>query len=314
MKFLVVRNIDDESLERLRSVSPEIEVIVAKTVEDAAAKATDVEAVYSPGLLAREILVAGKKLRWVQIGGAGVETSLYPEMVESDVILTNTSGAYDIPIADHVLAMILCFARGLNLFIRHQMEGMWKRASVDELARQTILIIGLGSIGMAVAQRAQGFGMRILAVDVMEIANPEYVERVEKPEKLHEILPEADFVAICCPLTEKTYRLMGEAEFQKMKPAAYVINPARGKVIDESALVHALSEKEIAGAGLDVFEKEPLPADSPLWKMPNVIITTHTAGGSPLRQERMMDIVCENLRRFSTGEPLINVVNKEAGF
>ncbi len=314
MKFLVAHNIDAKSLERLRSVSSEVEVIVAKTREVAVTKVTDADAVYGGGQLAREIFVAGKKLRWAQIRGAGVEASLYPEMVESDVILTNTSGAYDIPIADHAFAMMLCLARGLNIFIRHQIEGVWKGTPVLELARQTVLIVGLGSIGLAVAQRAHGFDMRILASDVMEVDRPEYGERVEKPEKLHELLPEADFIAICCPLTQKTQGLIGEAEIQKIKPTAYIINPARGKIIDQSAMIRALSENRIAGAGLDVFEQEPLPADSPLWKMPNVIITTHTAGSSPSTVERITDIVCENLRRFSAGEPLINVVNKKTGF
>jgi len=314
MKLLIAHNIDAGSLERLRSVSSEVEVIVANTLEYAVVKVADVDAVYSAARLAREVFLAGKKLQWVQIGGAGVEVSLYQEMVESDVILTNTSGAYDIPIADHVFAMILCLARGLNMFIRHQIDGVWKGAPLLELAEQTILIIGLGSIGLAVAQRAHGFDMRIIAADVMEVDGPEYVERVEKPENLHELLPEADFVAVCCPLTQGTYRLIGEAEFQKMKPTAYMINPARGKIIDQSAMIHALSEKRIAGAGLDVFEEEPLPADSPLWKMENVVITTHSAGGSPATGGRLMDIVCENLRRFSAGEPLINVVNKKMGF
>jgi D-2-hydroxyacid dehydrogenase (NADP+) len=157
MKFLIAHNIDDGSLERLRSVSPEIKVIVASTLEDAVMKVADVDAVYSRGSLERNVFLAGKKLRWVQIGGAGVEDTLYSEMVESDVVLTNASGAFDIPISDHVLAMILCFARGLNMFLRHQIEGVWKGTSLNELARQTILIIGLGSIGMAVAQRAHGF-------------------------------------------------------------------------------------------------------------------------------------------------------------
>ena len=314
MKFVVAHSIDAESLERLRSVSPEIEVIVAKTSEEAVIEVADADAVYGGGTLAREILLAGKKLRWVQMRGAGVDASLYPEMVESDVVLTNTSGAYDIPIADHVFAMILCLSRGLNMFIRHQMEGVWKGAPVLELAKQTLTIIGLGSIGLAVAQRAHGFDMRILAVDMMAVNKPEYVERVEKPEKLHELLPESDFIAVCCPLTQKTHKLIGEAEFQKMKPTAYLINPARGKIIDQSAMIRALSEKRIAGAGLDVFEQEPLPADSPLWKMPNVIITTHSAGASPSTGDRITDITCENLRRFSAGEPLINVVDKGTGF
>lgn len=314
MKFLVANNIEDNSLQRLRSVSPNVELIVANSVEDAVAKVSDVDAVYSRAWLEREIFLAGKRLRWVQIGGAGIEATLYREMIDSDVVLTNASGAFDMPIADHVFAMILCFSRGLNMFIRHQIEGIWKGTRLLELSGQRLLIIGLGSIGMAVAQRAHGFGMRIIAVDVMEVDRPEYIQRVEKPEKLHDLLPEADFISICCPLTEKTHKLIGEAEFKKMKPTAYIINPARGRIIDESAMIHALSERLIAGAGLDVFEQEPLPSHSPLWKMPNVIITTHSAGGSPATGERIMDIVCENLRRFMVGEQLINIVDKNAGF
>jgi len=176
------------------------------------------------------------------------------------------------------------------------------------------LIIGLGSIGTAVAQRANGFEMRILAIDLMPPEKPDYVEKIEKPENLHDLLPEADFIAVCCPLTKNTYRMIGEAEFQRMKPSAYVINIARGKIIDEAAMIKALKEKRIAGAGLDVFEKEPLPADSELWEMSNVIITTHTAGVAPETGERTFGIFCENLQRFVKREPLINVVNKRAGF
>ncbi|HIE26063.1 TPA: D-2-hydroxyacid dehydrogenase [Candidatus Poribacteria bacterium] len=309
------------NLERLRAVVPDVEFIVAKSKEEAIEKITDVDAVYAGPWLERDILLAAsEKLRWVQISSAGVDATLYPEMVESDVILTNASGAYDIPIAEHVFSMILCFSRGLNTFIRRQLagvwrvEGVWRRTFLMQLAGQTILIIGLGSIGLAVAQRAHGFEMRILAIDPMAVEKPDYVERVEKPDKLHELLSEADFITICCPLTKTTFKMIGEAEFQKMKPSAHIINIARGKIIDEAALIRALQEKRIAGAGLDVFEQEPLPPDSPLWQMPNVIITPHSAGASPPTGERTFQIFCENLGRFVAGEPLINVVDKGAGF
>jgi len=315
MKLLIVSGIRGGDVERLRTVAPDVEFIVAKTKEEAIKKIADADAAYGGGWLQRDIfLAASEKLRWVQIGGAGVDATLYPEMVESDVILTNASGAFDIPISEHVFSMILCFSRGLNMFIRHQLEGVWRGTSLMQLAGQTILIIGLGNIGLAVAQRAHGFEMRILAIDPMATEKPDYVERLEKSDKLHDLLSEADFVAICCPLTKTTFKMIGEAEFQKMKPSAHIINIARGKIIDEAALIRALQEKKIAGAGLDVFEQEPLPADSPLWQMPNVVITTHSAGAAPPTGERSFQIFRENLRRFVAGEPLTNVVDKRAGF
>ena len=315
MKLLIVSGTRGGDMERLRVVAPNVEFIVAKNKEEAIEKIPDADAAYGGAWLDRDIfLAATDKLRWVQIGGAGVDATLYPEMVESDVILTNASGAFDIPISEHVFSMILCFSRGLNMFIRHQLEGVWRGTSLMQLAGQTILIIGLGSIGLAVAQRAHGFEMRILAIDPMATEKPDYVEQLEKPDKLQDLLPETDFVAICCPLTKSTFKMIGEAEFQKMKPSSHIINIARGKIIDEASLIRALQEKRIAGAGLDVFEQEPLPADSPLWQMPNVIITTHAAGVSPPTGERSFQIFAENLKRFVASEPLINVVDKRAGF
>lgn len=315
MKILLASGIRGGSLDIVREIASGVEFIVAESEEDAKEKANDADAIYASGWLKREIFLASSaKLKWVQIGGAGVDVTLYPEMVASDVILTNASGAFDIPIAEHVFAMILCFSRGLNRFIRHQMEGKWRGSSMMQLSGKTILVVGLGSIGSAVAKRANGLEMRILAIDLFPPEKPDYVERIEKPEKIHELLPEADFISICCPLTKDTYRMIGESEFHKMKPSAYLINIARGKIIDEAALIKALKEERIAGAGLDVFEEEPLPEDSELWNMPNVIITPHSAGVSPETGDRTFGIFCENLKRFVTGEPLINVVDKKAGF
>lgn len=319
MKLLIISGTRGGDMERLRAVAPDVEFIVAKSKEEAIEKIADVDAAYGGARLERDIfLAASDKLRWVQIGSAGAEATLYQEMVESDVILTNASGAFGLPISEHMFSLILCFSRGLNMFIRNQLEGSWgggpNRPNLMQLAGQTILIIGLGNIGLAVAQRADGFEMRILAVDPMATEKPDYVERLEKTDKLHDLLPEADFVSICCPLTKTTFKMIGEAEFQKMKPSAHIINIARGKIIDEAALIRALQEKRIAGAGLDVFEEEPLPEDSPLWQMSNVVITPHSAGASPPTDERCFQIFCDNVKRFVAGEPLMNVVDKNAGF
>jgi len=319
MKILIVSRTRGGNMERLLAAAPEVEFIVANTKEESIEKIPDVDAAYGSAWLERDVFVAASdKLRWVQIGSAGAENTLYPEMVESDVILTNASGAFGKPISEHMFSLILGFSRGLNMFIRNQLENSWgsrvRRPNLMQLAGQTILIIGLGNIGLSVAQRAHGFEMRILAVDPMATEKPDYVERLEKNEKLHELLPEADFVSICCPLTKSTFKMIGEAEFQKMKPTAHIINIARGKIIDEASLILALQEKRIAGAGLDVFEDEPLTKDSPLWQMSNVIITPHSAGASPPTDERCFQIFCDNVKRFVAGEPLMNVVNKNAGF
>lgn len=318
MKLLIAHKIETKYLEQIQSVSPQIEMIVAQDEAEAVNKAADCDAIYARGRLPKPIFLAAKKAKWVQIGGAGVDATLYDEMVKSPVILTNASGAFDIPIAEHVFSMILAFTRGLNVFLRHQLQKEWRGTNLLQLAGSTIVIVGLGSIGGAVAKRAYGFEMRIIGVDPMlpESEKPDYVEKLVRPDKsqLHEALSEADLVAICCPLTKQTYHMFGEAEFSRLKPTAYVINIARGKIIDEPALIKALKEKKIAGAGLDVFEQEPLPKESELWDLPNVIVTTHSAGGSPQTTQRGVDILCENLKRFVSGQPLINVVNKELGF
>jgi phosphoglycerate dehydrogenase-like enzyme len=215
------------------------------------------------------------------------------------------------------MALILSFSRAINILIRRQMDEIWEsRANLPatEIADQTLGIIGLGGIGLEVAKRADAFGMRILAVDPVQTQKPDYIEHLWRMDKFHDMLKESDFVAICCPLTPKTKHMVGEEEFMCMKPTAYLINIARGGIVDQEALIKALTAKEIAGAGIDVTEPEPLPKGNPLWQMENVIITPHIAGQSPYSGRRLMKLLCENLRRFTAGEPLLNTVDKKLGY
>ena len=310
MKILIP-SMGQEMLERLGVAAPDVQIVIANDEQDAREKIVYADAACT--FVTPEFIRAGKKLRWVQVVSAGVETYLFPELVESDIILTNCKVIYGIQLAEHAMALILGFSRAINILIRRQMEEIWEsRANLPatEIRGQTLGIIGLGGTGLELAQRARAFGMRILAVDPTQTQRPEYAESLWHPEKLHDMLREADFVAVCCPLTRQTRHMMGEEEFRSMKPTAYLINVTRGGVVDQEALIRALQEKEIAGAGIDVTTPEPLPKGNPLWGMENVILTPHMSGQSPYAGRRFRELFCENVRRFAAGEPLLNVVDK----
>jgi phosphoglycerate dehydrogenase-like enzyme len=297
-------------------VSSEIEVACASNLEGAIAAAAEVEVIQT-GAWSDALLRAAPKLKWVQNGGAGVERFMTPEFIASPVILTNAQGVYAVPIADHVLAFVLHFARCFGDFGRAQQQSHWAgwdECAPDELCERTLGIIGLGGIGSEVAKRAKGFGMRVIATRRRSEKASDYAAEVRGDGELEWLLAESDYVAICAPLTPQTRHLIGEEQLRRMKPTACIINIARGGLIDQRALATALREGVIAGAGLDVFEQEPLPEDSPLWALPNVMITPHTAGSSPRSHARFMALFCGNLRRYLAGEPLLNVVNKVEGY
>ena len=314
MKFLVP-SMDEQALSQLREDAPAVEIIVAQNQNDALNKVVDVDAAYT--FVTPEFIRLGKTLRWVQVASAGVESYLFPELVESDIILTNAKGVYGVHIAEHVIAFILSFGRAINILVHRQIDEIWEsRANlpVIEIGGQTLGIIGLGGIGLEVAKNAHALGMRILAVDPTQTHQPDYIEHLWRLDKLHNMLRESDFAAICCPLTPQTRHMMSAEEFKCMKPTAYLINIARGGIVDQEALIKALETKEIAGAGLDVTEPEPLPKGNPLWQMENVIITPHMSGQSPISGRRLMKLLAENLKRFANGEPLLNVVDKKLGY
>jgi phosphoglycerate dehydrogenase-like enzyme len=220
-------------------------------------------------------------------------------------------------VTEHILALLLSFARQLPLAFAAQRQREWVHAENDqvfELAGKTLLLVGLGPIGRCTARVASAFGMRVLAVRRRTAGAEPGVERIGTMDDLPELLPEADFVVLVVPFTAQTHHLIGASALARMKPSAYLINVGRGGLVDEDALIVALAESRIAGAGLDVFEQEPLPAGSPLWDLPNVILTAHYAGVTPDYDRRATAIFLDNLKRYVAGEPLRNVVDKRLGY
>lgn len=318
-RVVLVSSIDDEDRAALREAAPNLELIVGLTPEEALARAAEVDGI-DWRYCTPELLRAATRLRWVQIGSAGVERYLaIPELREAEgVVVTNMQGVHGPTIADHSMALLLALTRDLPWQADSTRAGGWSRegsgAPVVVLEGRTMLVVGLGGIGREVAQRAKGFGMRVLATRRSDVAPPAFVDRQETPDHLHELLAESDVVVLCVPLTDETEGLIGAEELALMRPGGYLINIARGRVVQTDALVAALDSGHLAGAGLDVTDPEPLPEVHPLRGRMNVLITPHVAGRSELTAERWRAVRLENLRRFGLGEPLLNVVDKQAGY
>ena len=315
MKIVTAR-LNEKDLNTVRAIAPDVDFVVTTTREDMLREIEDADALFGHGATP-ELIHRAKRLRWIQTGNVGVEGMMFPELINSDIVLANARGTTAINIAEHVMALVLAFARTIHTLVKRQTEKVWERRvnlPVLEIAGETLGILGLGSIGLETAKRAHAFDMRLLAVDPTQTEKPDYVESLWKTDRLHDMLRQSDFVAICCPLTPETQGMMGAAEFRAMKPTAFLINIARGKIVDETALIKTLQAGEIAGAGLDATDPEPVAQDNPLWEMDNVIITPHNAGQSPKAPRRVFELFCENLKHFIAGEPLINVVDKTRGY
>ena len=246
-------------------------------------------------------------LEWVHTSSAGVDHPSFARLLARGVMLTNAAGVNSVAIAQHVLALMLARARRLHQYRVFQTERAWSRLECDELTGATVLIVGLGGIGRQVARLCGALDMRVIGTRRrQEVVR--HVDRVMAPDELPEALPEADYVVVACPLTDATRGLIDAAALAAMKPTAYLVNVARGPIVDAAALDAALRAGQIGGAALDVFDQEPLPVDSPLWTAPNLTITPHSAGSSPLNPERNARFFLHNLGRFVEGEPLENVV------
>ncbi len=300
----------------IAGLAPDMRLVVTDDRSEIESLMGDVE--IATGHVAPALLAKAPNLRWYQQWGAGADWLMrHPEIAARDFIITNASGVHAIQISEHILAFLLAFARRLPDAVRAQSQRRWQKQrhdDVSELAGKTLLLIGVGAIGERTARLAAALGMRVLGIRRNPMDAVPGVEQIGGPDRLHPFLSQADFVALTVPLTGETRKMIGERELRLMKPTAYIVNIGRGGTIDEAALVRALREGWIAGAGLDVFEKEPLPEDSPLWAMPNVIVTAHYAGATPAYDERAMAIFLENLRRYHAGMPLINVVDKRLGY
>jgi phosphoglycerate dehydrogenase-like enzyme/glyoxylase-like metal-dependent hydrolase (beta-lactamase superfamily II) len=318
---IVIPNLMPTRLAELKRVAPEVEFIPVKTAEEAAKSVEDADAVL--GFCTADIVRNGKKLRWIQVAHAGVEKDISPELQNSKIVLTNTQRLYGPHVADQAFALLLSLTRGLAKGLHAEGNAKasdhwdWLKTGIkpQELHGKTMLVVGLGGIGTQIARRAHAFGMRVMAVDPNEkIQRPDFVFSLDRPAKMKKLLPKADVVVLACPLTKETKGMMGAGEFKAMKKTAYFINIARGGIVKTEDLVEALKTKQIAGAGMDVTDPEPLPSDHPLWKLPNVAISPHIGGQSPEGKERQWRLYRENLRRFVAGEPLLCVVDKEKGY
>jgi phosphoglycerate dehydrogenase-like enzyme len=259
----------------------------------------------------RKLLAAAPKLRWYHTPAAGVDRLLeIADFRERRIMITNNSGSYDVQIAEHVMAFVFAAAKQLHLYRDQQARREWREQRHHELRGETLVVYGAGSIGGEVVRLASSLGMRVLAV--RRGATPlTGAERVVTPDRLADVAAEADYLVVAAPLTQATRGAVSREVLARMKPSAWIVNIARGAIVDEAALVDALREGRLGGAALDTFAKEPLPADSPLWTMPNVLITPHTSNSSPKVRERTLALFVENVRRYKAGEPLLNVVDLE---
>ena len=299
---------------RLHDALPDLQLVVAEDAAQCQHEITDADAAY--GTLADGLLEKATKLRWLQAPAAAPPAGYYtPELIEHPVVVTNFRGIYNDHIGAHIMAFVLAFARGFQHYLSRQLHRSWTpredAVTTIYLPEATALIIGVGGIGAETARHCAGFGMRVIGVDARLERPPEGVAELHRPEALDALLPHADFVIMTVPHTPETEGMMNAERFRRMKSSAVLINIGRGRTVKLDDLVAALEAGEIAGAGLDVFETEPLPAEHPLWTMPGVLLTPHVADSGPYLDERRFDIVLENCRRFAAGETLLNVVDKD---
>jgi phosphoglycerate dehydrogenase-like enzyme len=262
----------------------------------------------------RQLLDATPKLRWYHTVSAGVENMPLPELAQRGVVLTNNSGSYDVQIAEHLMAFVFAASRQLHRYRDNQRASQWKDHEHQELRDATIVVYGMGSIGGEIARLASAIGMRVIGVRRQAASRAPGIDRVVATDQLAEVVGEADYLAIAAPLTSATRGAVSREVISRMKPTGWIMNIARGAIVDEPAMIEALRAKRIGGAALDVFTTEPLPAESPLWTLENVIITPHNSGSSPRVGERTLALFAENLRRYKAGEPLINRVDYKAGY
>jgi phosphoglycerate dehydrogenase-like enzyme len=296
---------------------PELDVVVAESAEDAARELTRADAAF--GTLLPELMKNAQGLTWLQAPAIAPPAGYYyDELVEHPVVVTNFRGIFNDHISAHIMAFVLAFARGFHRYFPRQMRHEWAPDALDtgvvHLPASTALIVGVGGIGGETAVKCAAFGMRVIGIDARRTDRPEGVAELHTPDYLDDLLPRADFVILTIPHTPETEGLMNAERFNHMKPSAFFINIGRGKTTRLDDLVAALIAGRLAGAGLDVYEEEPLPANHPLWSAPNVLLTPHTAGFGPYLDDRRVEVIIENARRFVRGEALVNVVDKRHWF
>ncbi len=308
---------DEAYIQDLSASFPEIDIVTATTAEDQKLHIRDAEVFH--GFLTEELLAEARQLRWFHLPGAGIDSTLaVPGFAESDIILTNTRGPHAPSMANHAMAMILNLAHKWHDFFLHEQERKWDPWNYvwqyQDLDDRTMGILAIGDVGMAVARRAHGFGMKVYAVDKHPKPDMAEVEATWGLDRLDEMVGMSDWLVITAPLTPGTRGLIDRRQLELLPEGARVIIVSRGGIVDESALVDGLQSGRIAGAGIDAFEEEPLAPESPLWSMPNVVITPHVAGVSAGVLVGLKAIFKENLRRYLAGEDFLYVCDKKEGF
>ena len=305
--------------ERIHRDFPQVEVEQRNTYKELEEHIRDAEIFFGWSLRGEQVR-ATKKLRWIHSTAAAVHQLMSPELRESDIIVTNARSVHGPVVAEHAIALMFALAKRLPDAVRYQQQHLWAQEQISyqhphpgELVGSTLGLIGYGAIGAEIARRAVALEMRVLVVR----RHPERARGMEQTfglERIDDVIPQSDFLVLAAPVTEKTRHLMNAERLARMKPTAYIINVARGALIDESALIDTLRNHRIGGAGLDVFDHEPLPADSPFWDLDNVLITPHTAATSDNMWERHYALIKDILRLYLAGEPLLGLVNKRVGY
>jgi phosphoglycerate dehydrogenase-like enzyme len=312
---------EPDEIERLQSAvtGRPVKIELCRTEEEFRARLADAEVIFGP--CHGSDLAYAPKLKWIQLSIAGLD-SLDAGLRASSIPITNYAGAFAPGIAETTFGLLLCLTRGLSRyyipqFLRHEWKPVGTAKSADhvEIAGRTMGIVGLGGIGRAIARTAHnGFGMRVIATDARTGDRPEYIAELHPPAWFEQMVPLADVLVAAAPLTPETKGMFNENVFRRMKPTAYFLAVSRGPLFDDLALVKALRENWIAGAGLDVFPEEPPPADHPIFDCPNVVMSMHTSGWGPDRQVRLIELFAENLRRYAAGQEVLNIVNKKLGY
>lgn len=314
-------NLPDWFGERLVQQFPDLKVAQRNSYDGIEDELGDAEIVFTLSLRPEQFAVA-RSLRWIHTPSAAVHQLLFPQLIDSNVVLTNSREVHGPVVAEHVMALIFALAKKIPQAVVLQQKRVWGQEAIwkegphpREISGATLGLIGVGSIGQRVAQMASALGMRVISVrEHVEKEVPDGVEKVFAISELHQLLGQSDYVVMAAPLIPATQGLMNASRLAQMKPAACLINVGRGLQVDEAALADALRTRRIGGAALDVFEREPLPADSPLWTLDNLLITPHTAGLTEKLWQRHYELFSENLRRYRSGEPLRYIVDKYKGY
>lgn len=314
LNVIVLAHPAARSLAMLEELPDETHIAVGNRAEGFIGVAEEADIMVTrmaPVELVREVWQMAPNLRWVHSLSAGVNNSLFPEFIQSPVPLTNARGVYSRSLSEFAIGAALFFAKDIKRMLRQQAAETWEEFDVEEIYGKTMGIVGYGSIGRAVAERARDFGMRVIAV--RRKPDPSN-EDVFPPERLNELMAASDYITAAAPLTPSTHHLIGAEALAAMKPTGVIINIGRGPVIDEAALIDILQKKQIRGAALDVFESEPLPKGHPFYSFDNVLLSPHSADHTPGWEEASLRLFLDNFERFRNGEQLLNIVDKEAGY